>query len=98
MALEEIDSNEESNVGGRQLLMLLLHDTNPLQRRRLPKSMNSIKQKPAKRYVILRPTNPLSSRAEKVKTAIEIGLLPNFIHWSHSRNEMSISADCAIKV
>ncbi len=64
MALKEIDSNEEPNTGGRQLLMLLPNDTPPLQWTRFSMSMNSIKNQAIcdMRYAILRPTNPLSCR------------------------------------
>ena len=36
IALKEINSNEESNADGMQLLMLLPNETHPLQRTRLP--------------------------------------------------------------
>ena len=36
IALKEINSNEEPNAGGMQLLMLLPNETCPLQRTRLP--------------------------------------------------------------
>ncbi len=67
MTLEEIDPNEEPNAGGRQLLMLLPNDTD-LQRTRLPKSMNSVRNPPC-HMRCQGSLTPLSSRAEQVKVA-----------------------------